>query len=218
MKYLFLTISICSTVLAGNTQNIVYHADMFNQLMRNETFRTGVHHHYNNTLSGIRDKKEKTTGEISSVLLVQQKIFDALTNVSDGIKNVKTIRYIAEYTGSTFINITTAIQLTAGKPYLIEIAGKQSIIIYERIAELTSFIQTFIMNADEAQLIKPTERDRFLYTVYRQIMVLHSLSADLCDKLRKWRFQDAVYHIIPLNQYYNQDRKLVRTILKEWHF
>jgi len=202
----------------ASTQNIVYHADMFNQLMKNETFRTGVHQNYNTTLSGIKDKKEKVTAVISSVLMVQQKIFDALTNVSDGIRNVKTIGYIAQYAGSTFTNITTAIQLAAGKPYLIEIAGKQAIIIYERMAELTAFIQSFILNADESQLIKPTERDRFLYTVYRQVMVLNSMSADLCDKLRKWKFQDAVYHIIPLNQYYNQDKKLVNKILQGWHF
>ena len=177
-----------------------------------------MHATYDSTLSGIQKARKTISDASGAILAVQEKVFSSLTNVSDGIKNVKTLGYIASYTVSVLDNVSTAISLAANKPYLVDIVSKDAIIFYERIADLTSFVSSFIMNESADQLIKPTERDRFLYTVYRQVMALDAISSNLCTSLKRWKIQDAVYNIVPFNRYINNDLKTLNNVLQNWKY
>ncbi len=200
------------------SQNIVVHKDLLEQMAKNDAFKTASLLNYSAGLSKIQTRKETVAAAAASMEIVQQKVFNSLTNVDAGLKNVKTLFYISKYTTSILKNAQNAITIAAGKPYLVSIASKQAIIIYERVGGLTSFVSDFIMTSNESQLIKPTERDRLLYTVYRQLIVLNSLTQDLCDKMSKWRVQDAVNNIIPINQYINTDKKIINNIFNTWSY
>lgn len=203
---------------SGTGQTVVIHKDLLEQLARNESYRTAMHYNYDSTLSSIQKARKTISGAAGAIQVVQEKVFSSLTNVSDGLKNIRTLGYISRYTLSTLDNISTAISLAAGKPYLVDIVSKDASVFYERIAGLTSFVANFIMNTGSDQLIKPTERDRFLYTVYRQMMVLDAISSNLCANLKKWKVQDAVYNVVPFNRYYNNDLKIINNILQGWKF
>lgn len=202
----------------ANGQSIVIHKDLLLQLAKNEGVKTGLHATYDNTLSSIKKHRNKITEAIAVAEAVQEKVYNALTNVSDAIKNIKTIGYISKYVLSTLTNVEMAIKLAAGKPYLVDIVSKDAIVFYERTSTLTAYVSNFILKEDPKQLLKPTDRDKFLYAVYRQVMVLDAFSNNLCENLRKWKIQDAVYHIIPFNHWLNQDEKLVKDILKGWQY
>jgi hypothetical protein len=205
-------------ILSSYGQSLVIHKDLLEQLAKNEAYRTAMHSTYDSTLSGIKKARNTITTAAGAIQVVQDKVFSSLTNVSDGIRNVRTLGYISQYAISTLDNVGTAITLAAGKPYLVDAVSKDATVFYERIAELTGFVSGFIMNESTDQLIKPTERDRFLYTVYRQIMVLDALSSNLCSNLKKWKLQDAVYNVVPFNRYYNNDLKIINNILQGWTY
>lgn len=177
----FLTLSLISSF----GQSVVIHKDLLEQLGKNEGYKTTMHTTYDSTLSNIQQARKTISGAAGAIQIVQEKVFNSLTNVSDGIKNVRTLGYISQYALFTLDNVGTAISLAAGKPYLVDIVSKDATVFYERIAELTGFVSQFIMNESSDQMIKPTERDRFLYTVYRQIMVLDAISSNLCANLKK---------------------------------
>lgn len=198
------------------SQNIVVHKDLLIQVVKNDAYKTASLLNYSDGLSKIQTRKETVAAAAASMDIVQQKVFNSLTNVDDGIRNVRTLFYISKYTTSILKNAQKAITIAAGKPYLVSIASKQAIIVYERIGGLTSFVTDFVMTSNETQLIKPTERDRLLYTVYRQLIVLNSLTQNLCDKMSKWKVQDAANSIIPINQYINTDKIIISNIFNTW--
>lgn len=217
-KYIF---SICVFVSVNKIsfgQSVVIHNDLLTQLGKNESVKTALHTNYDSALSTIKSARRNVTDAAGAIEVVQQKVFSSLTNVSDGIKNVRTFIYISQYTLSTLDNISTAISLAADKPYLVDIVSKDAIVLYERIGDLTNYITSFILHESSDQLIKPTERDRFLYTVYRQVLVLDAISSVLCTNLRKWKLQDEVYNVIPINHWVNNDTKIVNNILKGWQY
>lgn len=187
-------------------------------MVKNDAYKTALVLNYSDGLSKIQTRKETVAAVATSIDIVQQKVFNSLTNVDDGVRNVRTLFYIAKYATSILKNAQKAITIAAGKPYLVSIASKQAIIIYERVGGLTSFVTNFVMTSDETQLIKPTERDRLLYVVYRQLIVLNSLTQDLCDKMNKWKVQDAANSIIPINQYINTDKKIISNIFNKWSY
>lgn len=169
----------------ARAQSIVIHQDLLSQLARNESYRTTLHAGYDSTLFGIQKARKTITGATAAIETVQQKVFSSLTNVSDGIKNIRTLGYISKYALSTLDNVAAAISIAAEKPYLVDAVSKDATVFYERVADLTGFVSTYILKESSDQLVKPTERDRFLYTVYRQLMVLDAISSNLCADLKK---------------------------------
>lgn len=219
MKYLIVCLLLSlSFIMFGQPVVIVVHKDLLIQLAKNEAVKTANHVSYDYFLNRIRTYKNSVSTSVASIAVIQQTTFDALTNVSDGIKNIKTIKYISQYALSTLNNVGTALELAAGKPYLVEIVSKDAIIIYERVGNLTTFVKKFVLNAQEDQLVKPTERDRILYSIYHQMLVLDALTSSLCFKLRKYKLEDAVYHIIPIDQWINTDERLIKKILRGWKY
>jgi len=166
-------------------QSIVVHKDLLSQLAKNESVKTTMHTTYDSTLSGIQKARKTVTDAAGAIEIIQQTVFNSLTNVSDGIKSIRTITYISKYSLSILNNVSTAISIAADKPYLADIVSKEAILFYERLADLTGFVSNFILNENTDQLVKPTERDRFLYTVYRQTMALDAISSNLCANLKK---------------------------------
>ncbi len=199
-------------------QTYVVHSDLLQQIGINSAYQTGLHLVYNNKLSIIKSSKNAVTTATAIIADVQQRVFSSLTNVSSAQKNVQTIKYIGQYSANVLNNMSQAVVLSSGKPYLVQIETKYATVIYERLANLTGYVQTFILNSDDSQLINPGDRDRFLFSVYRQIIILDALSADLCSKLKIWTLQDAAFNIVPLNRYLNQDKFIINNIMQNWKF
>ena len=220
MKNLIIFFPLIISTFCALAQNVrfVIHKDLLLQKTKNETVKVANLGFYNNTLGTIKETRNTVLNAVTSVELIHQKVFNALTNVSSGIKNVKTLAYISQYALSTLTNVGRAFSLAASKPYLIEIVSKEAIVFYERVANLTAFVSNFILNENIDFLIKPTERDRLLFKVYHEMLILDAISGNLCDKLKKWKLEDAVYHIVPINQYVNTDIRLINNILKGWNY
>lgn len=200
------------------SQNIIVHEDLLRQLQKNSAYQTGAHSIYDSSLSSVQKSKQAVTEAKTTLLYVQDKIYTNLTNVNSGIKNVKTVEYITKYTADILNNMSKAATLSAGHPYLMQIEFKYADVIYTRLASLTEYVKNVIMKSDENDLMHPTDRDAFLYKVYREILVLNAMTENLCHNLQVWTLQDAVKHIVPYDRYLNQDKMAITRIMANLKF
>ena len=203
---------------SASSQNIVVHQDLLQQLLKNSAYQTGAHSIYDSSLSSVQKSKQAVTEAKTTLLYVQDKIYTNLTNVSSGIKNVKTVEYITKYSAEVLKNMSKAATLSAGHPYLVQIEFKYADVIYTRLASLTAYVKDVVMKSDEKSLMHPTDRDAFLYKVYREILVLNAMTENLCHNLQVWTLQDAANNIVPYDRYLNRDKMAITQIMANLKF
>lgn len=200
---------------AAKAQRTVVHTDLIPTMQSNSEYKILMNKTYENKLNTIKDHREKTLGYVTTIEQVQQKTFNSLTNADAALKNGKTLIYISKKIPQIFKNLAEASQLAAGKPFLATIAADQAQVITGRVVKLQSYLSDFVLKDDPKALINPTERAKFVYEVYQNLLIIHSMSNALVNSFKLYNLQDAVNKVVPYQTFKNVDKILVDDIIKK---
>ena len=94
MKKIILLLLYSGTVHTIHAQQVVMHPDLIAQQSRNTAYKMFWSGRYSNTLQNIREHRNSTLASMTGVEQIQQKIFNSLTQVQQGLQDGKTIWYI----------------------------------------------------------------------------------------------------------------------------
>ena len=217
MKHLFLFLILLSGTM-GISQRIVIHTDLTVQSTRNTAYKVGIHQLYTGKLGEIADNRKKTLGFATTIEEIHRKAFNALSNVDNALRNGQTLVYIGKKVPQIFDNLIAAAQMAARKPYLAIYVKDKSEIITQRIAILQAYLSEVLLKDDAKVLMTPTDRDKLVWEVYKDISIIHSQSQAMVSLSKMYTLQDAVNKVVPYQMYYNMDKMLVDDIKRRIKF
>ena len=216
MKTVLLSLFLCPLMVTA--QQVVYHKDLMTEATANTSYKVARNALYSDKLKEIEDKRTRVTAYSTSIEEVQHQIFASLSNVDYAIKNSKALYNVSLRIPKIFENLATATSLAAGKPYLITIATNTTQIFTGRITQLQSYLEQFVLGADEKTLIDPIQRARFVLEVSTDINILYNISEQLVSNFKLYNLNDAVNKIIPYKMYINMDAVIVKDMLNQFKF
>jgi polyferredoxin len=204
--------------IKGVCQTTVYHIDLPQTLLKNSSYKMAMNTLYANKLNDIKSDRTNTVAYLGTVQVIQNKILSSLSTADDAIKNGKYIYYIGQKVPQIFSNISKAAMLAADKPYLIAYWNSTGSLLIARVAGLQSFISDFVLSNREDILIDQVKRDQFIYTTYRDINTIYTISAAMVQLFEQVNFQEAVNHVVPYNWYLNMDKSIVNNTIQRFKF
>jgi hypothetical protein len=218
MKAVFI-IGLMIFSIKGKSQSIVYHKDLIQRVAENTVDKQSWLLLYNNSLDTVQSDRKKVLANWSAVEAVQQKIYNNLTNVDDGIKESRQLYYIAQKVPKIFDNIFEASKIAVGKPYLVLYWNGTGQLLIDKILSLQNFVSTFIMSHhNDSLLIDQTTRDQLLWTTYNMINTIYNISSNMVYMFRKYTLQMAINKVVPYQWYINLDKSITQQILNNAKF
>ena len=218
MKALII-IGLMIFTLKGTSQNIVYHKDLIQRVAENTVDKQSWLLLYNNSLDTVQSDRKKVLANWSTIEAVQQKIYNNLTNVDDGIKESRQLYYIAQKVPKIFDNIFEAGKIAVGKPYLVVYWNGTGQLLIDKILSLQNFVSTFIMSHhNDSLLIDQTTRDQLLWTTYNMINTIYNISSNMVYMFRQYTLQMAINKAVPYQWYINFDKSITQQILNKAKF
>jgi len=219
MKQFLLASFLSVFFIEARSQNIVYHQDLMERVAENTADKQAWLLLYNNSLDTIQSHKKKVLGNWSVIEGVQQKIYNNLTNVDDGIKQSKQLYYIAQKVPKIFTNVLEASKIAIGKPYLVTYWNGTGQLLIDKVLSLQNFVSTFIMSHDnDSLLIDQTTRDQFLWQTYNLINTIYNISNNMVYMFKQYTFQMALNKVVPYQWYINIDKNISQQILNNAKF
>jgi hypothetical protein len=218
MKTVFI-IGLVIFSIKGKPQSIVYHKDLMQRVAENTVDKQSWLLLYNNSLDTVQSDRKKVLANWSTIEAVQQKIYNNLTNVDDGIKESKQLYYIAQKVPKIFDNILEAGKIAVGKPYLVVYWNGTGQLLIDKILSLQNFVSTFIMSHhNDSLLIDQTTRDQLLWTTYNMINTIYIISSNMVYMFRQYTLQMAINKVVPYQWYINLDKSMTQQILNNAKF
>jgi hypothetical protein len=218
MKTVFI-IGLVIFSIKGKPQSIVYHKDLMQRVAENTVDKQSWLLLYNNSLDTVQSDRKKVLANWSTIEAVQQKIYNNLTNVDDGIKESKQLYYIAQKVPKIFDNILEASKIAIGKPYLVAYWNGTGQLLIDKILSLQNFVSTFIMSHhNDSLLIDQTTRDQLLWTTYNMINTIYNISSNMVYTFRQYTLQMAINKVVPYQWYINFDKSITQQILNKAKF
>ena len=216
MKQFLLASFLSIFFIEARSQNIVYHQDLMERVAENTADKQAWLLLYNNSLDTIQSHRKKVLGNWSVIEGVQQKIYNNLTNVDDGIKQSKQLYYIAQKVPKIFANVLEASKIAVGKPYLVTYWNGTGQLLIDKVLSLQNFVSTFIMSHNnDSLLIDQTTRDQFLWQTYNLINTIYNISNNMVYLFKQYTFQMALNKVVPYQWYTNLDKNISQQILND---
>jgi len=216
MKQFLLASFLSIFFIEARSQNIVYHQDLMERVAENTADKQAWLLLYNNSLDTIQSHRKKVLENWSVIEGVQQKIYNNLTNVDDGIKQSKQLYYIAQKVPKIFDNVLKASEIAIGKPYLVTYWNGTGQLLIDKVLSLQNFASTFIMSHNnDSLLIDQTTRDQFLWQTYNLINTIYNISNNMVYLFKQYTFQMALNKVVPYQWYINLDKNISQQILND---
>ena len=216
MKQFLLASFLSVFFIEARSQNIVYHQDLMERVAENTADKQAWLLLYNNSLDTVQNDRKKVLANWSTIEAVQQKIYNNLTNVDDGIKQSRQLYYIAQKVPKIFSNVLEASKIAVGKPYLVTYWNGTGQLLIDKVLSLQNFVSTFIMSHNnDSLLIDQTTRDQFLWQTYQLINTIYNISNNMVYLFKQYTFQMALNKGVPYEWYINLDKNISQQILND---
>ena len=218
MKALFI-IGLIMFSTKGKSQSLVYHQDLMQRVAENTADKQSWLLLYNNGLDSVQSDRKKVLTNWTTIEAVQQKIYNSLTNVDDGIRQSRQLYYIAQKVPKIFDNILAAAKIAVGKPFLVVYWNGTGQLLTDKVLSLQNFVSTFIMShGNDSLLIDPTTRDQLLWTTYNMINTIYNISANMVTMFSQYTLQMAINKVVPYGWYSNLDKNITKQIINNAKF
>jgi hypothetical protein len=173
---------------------------------------------YAEKMNDVKKAREKTVEYLAVVEEVQRKIYNSLTNVDAALKNGKTVLLIGKRIEAIYQNLKLLSTLAYDRPYLATLAVDQTRLFTARLTQLANNLGDVILKSDKETLIDPVKRTKLVADVYSDVWALWASSRALINIFKAYNLQDAVNRVVPVFDWFKNDKAIVDDILKNIKF
>ncbi len=206
-----------SHAIAQSYVTIVYDAKHLAIVGENGAVRSASELTHYDYLKTINNRLDDINVNLSSVVLVQQMIHGALTQVDQALKSGLMLKQIASVS-SEIISECDKILLTAKQaPHLLLFAEDVTYQMKDRGVKLVSEVSDFVLKEGSNVLMNFERRDALLVKVLLELRVMRALCYSVHRGMYWAKINGVLASINPFRSFINRDRQLVDRIVFQYN-
>ena len=169
-------------------------------------------------LGDIRDYKQKAFENLFLVQTVQGKVYKALTEVDNGLKQGKMVRDCHTIIQDIVRYQIMVTDFAKGDATLLLFAEKSEADFKRKSLALILYVSNFVSKNDREVLMDTGKRDELIAHIQRELRLLRALSYSAQKQMYWASTGSKLKKLNPWQGYVNQDKRLVEDILKNTKF
>jgi hypothetical protein len=194
-------------------QQYVFDPQVFASVTANAGVRSAAEIAHNDYLGKIKKNLEDINTNTGSVVLAQNIIYEALSQVNSALKDGLAVKNMAFITADMLGYLDQSLALAKAQPYLLVFARDISAQMRLRALALVSDVSGYVLKEGNNVLADYNARDELLRKVTLQLQVLDGLAYGAWKAMFWAKEQGAIASINPFQSYINKDKVFVQQII-----
>jgi hypothetical protein len=194
-------------------QEVVFDPQHFLSVMENGAARNTAEISHNQYLSKINTNLDNININLSSVVLAQTIIYNALSDVNSALKNGLAVKNMAVLTSDMISYLNQCLELAKAEPYLLLFATGIENQMQVRAIALVTEVSGFVLKEGGNVLADYNARDQLLAKVTQQLQILNALAYGAWRAMYWAREQGLIASINPYQSWINHDKTFVAEII-----
>jgi hypothetical protein len=213
MKILLLLFAFSFVLLAAKAQQIVFDPQHLAAVIGNGAARSAAETTHNDYLGKIDNNLNSINTNVSSVVLAQTIIYNALADVNSALKNGMAVRNIAVLVENMISCLRQCLDLAKSQPYLLLFAENIENEMRLRAVSLVSDVSGYILKAGSNILADYNSRDQLLRKVTQQLQILDSLAYGAWRAMYWAKQRGIIATVNPYAGWISKDKAFVTQII-----
>lgn len=212
MKKLFVPIltalTFCFVSIKTQAQTIIFDPSHFEIVMENGLTREAAESTHSNSLEKIKQDIDNINLNLSSVVLVQDMIHQALVTVDGTLKNGLAVKKIAGLVSDITEQCNQLAALAKDDPALLLFAQATAEQMKTRGVNLVSEVSAFVLKEGDNVLMDYEKRDFLLRKIILELQVMRALGYSVYKTMYWAKFNGVLKAANPFRDFINQDERL----------
>lgn len=195
-------------------QEYVFDPQYFASVMANQGVRSSAEATHNQYLAKINTNIEDINTNVGSVVLAQEIIYLALSNVNSALKDGLEVKNMAVITADMISYLDQALALAKAQPALLLVASNIENEMRLKAVGLVTDVSGFVLKEGDNMLADYSVRDQLLRKVIQQLQILDGLAYGAW-KAMFWAKERGIFATLdPFANYINKDKLFVQQIIQ----
>ena len=194
-------------------QEVVFDPQHFAAVMENGAARNSAEVSHNQYLSKIDNNLNDIGINVSSVVLAQTIIYNALSDVNSALKDGMAVKNMSVMIDDMISYLNQCLTLAKTQPYLVLFASNIESEMVTKCIGLLSQVSGFILKEGGNVLADYNARDQLLAKVNQQLAILDGLAYGAWRAMYWAKERGLIASINPWQNYINKDKLFVQQII-----
>ncbi|MBD1424040.1 hypothetical protein [Sphingobacterium arenae] len=216
---LITTVFICLSTLAFGQSyvTIIYDAKHLAIVNENGAVRLVSEQAHNNMLGNIRGRIDDINVNLSSVVLVQQMIHRALTEVDEALKSGRSALHIARLVQDIGSHSAKMLETAKGEPWLLLFAEDVALQLKNRGMQLAADVSGFVLQEGKNVLMDYEKRDQLMRKIILELKVIRALVFSMERSMYWAKINGALKTANPYRNFINMDKRKADEIIRYYY-
>src|SRR5690606_37755075 len=192
---------------------IIYYIKKHAIVDKNHALRSAAEITHNSYLNTIKDRLDDINLNVSSVVMVQDMIHRALTEVDGALRTGLTVRQIGRISADIIRECNGMVQTAKNAPHLLLFAEDVARQMKSRGVNLASEVSDFVLREGQNVLMDYEKRDALLRRIVLELRLMRALAYSMHRSMYWAKFNGIFRTLNPYGQFINQDKRLVDDII-----
>lgn len=213
-KFVLIAFSLFVTGgLKTYAQTVIFDAQHFAIVNENGLTREAAESTHQNSLDRIKQDLDNINLNVSSVVLLQDMIHQALMTVDGTLKDGLAVKQVAEIISDITTQCSQITELAKGDPVLLLFAQQNAEQMKTRGVNLVSEVSSFILKEGDNVLMDYEKRDFLLRKVILDLQVMRALSYSIYKTMYFAKLNGVIKSADPFQSFINQDTHLADQLM-----
>jgi len=208
--YLLLFSALCH---AQSYVTIIYDRKHLAIVGQNAAARSAAEITHGSYLGTIRDRLEDINLNVSSVVMVQDMIHRALTEVDQALRSGLTVRQIGQIGTEIVHECNLMLQTARDEPYLLLFAEDVARQMKNRGVNLATEVSEFVLKEGKNVLMDYEKRDALLRKIVLELRVMRALAYSMHRSMCYAKLRGILRSVNPYSEFIDRDRRMVDDII-----
>jgi len=205
-------------LMASNAgaQQLVFDPAVVSTLVVNHTAQQSALKDIKNNESEIAAAQKVIALQMSYIKELEQKMYNALKNVSYVITGAKDIIYASQIAADIGKYQQEMVNIATGDPILLAVAVKTEAALIKRTADLFTYTYTVAIIGGDFNLMNNKERLDVIKHVVRELRIMRGLAYGVVRRMRVAKYAGVMKTLNPFGMRYpNNGKAIVQSLLRE---
>ena len=205
------------TVIGGLTfiegQTIVINDHLLAQLTKNQAVRLASNESFLNSYEKQKKLYNDINQKIAQVVVIQEFIYDKLTNINSAIKQGKQLYYLSKTFVQIGQNANDVLALTAQHPEYAILMNRFYIAAVQELLKMQTELTQDILHEENDFLMDPYDRQVLIQNLSSKAQMINGYLICIKIRLKNAKKIPYIYQIPTINTYVNLDKAIVKKIM-----
>lgn len=198
-------------------QRIVFDRNHFNIVNENGAMRSAAETAHQADLEKVSNRLDDINMNLSAVVLVQQMVFQSLTQVNQALKSGLTVRQIVQVNNEIIVESNRMTEAAAGEPWLLLFTEDVARQVKTRAVGLAGEVSAFVLKGGQNVLMDFERRDALLLKILLELRVIRALTYSMYRSVYWAKLNGVLKTVNPYRSFINQDLRLADEVIYQYN-